>query len=70
MSNWYEPGFTVIKERAIAMYPDEADDFDDYADTGCPDQEHPDAQPSCLQCPLPECRFEIHDLDYYSKRKR
>ena len=52
------------------MYPDEADDFDDYADTGCPDQEHPDAQPSCLQCPFPECRFEVHELDYYSKRKR
>lgn len=60
---------TTIHERPLSQYPSASatDDFDDYKDTGCPDQDHPNAQPSCLSCILPECRFEHHDLNYYTK---
>jgi hypothetical protein len=34
----------------------DAFDGDSYRDTGCPDG----ALPSCLNCPLPACRYDMH----------
>ena len=69
----------VTRERPLAEWrwsddfheDNEVIDFMDYHDEGCPDYpDVPGSQPSCLSCPLPVCRFETHDLDYYVKLER
>ena len=54
------PGSSV--KRAGRTFTDEAFEFYHYEDTGC------EASDSCLDCPLPRCRYD--DPEWYRRNRR
>lgn len=61
---FYGVEVSAMTQQTLTMEPaaDPTPDFFHYPDTGC------EVSPSCLDCPLPQCKFD--DLEWYHQNRR